>query len=1170
VFLTLLAALVWFAPTLIALSPLQKPLLAWAAGGFDGKLSVDKASLGWLSPVVVEGLIAEDSAGNQLAEVPSLRTERSLASLIWARDDLGRIHLERPRVRCELRPDGSNLEDTLWKFLDGPRDDRPPSAVDLQIEDGVVEVVEIGTGKQWVVEGLDLHVNMPGNDKTPATMQLSSQVTDAGGVRANLTAEGQWSISADASEGNQGEGNINVRTSALPLDLPAAILKRFSPEMQVAGLLTTGLDVAWQGGLRELRINQFEIESFSWTDPTWMGPDRVSVPLICVAGQVTRAGDAWQLDDLALASDVANLNVRGTVGPVDPTADVWTSRMLDALSQGELQAEGTLNAAELAAMLPTVLRIRRDAQISSGQVTLNLRSAAADNRHRWSARLLAEQVAAMYQNRRIAWDQPIEVTLEAHQDAAGLALDQLTCNSSFLSLVAQGSLEQGSLSLNGDLARFRAETGQFVDLGGMELQGTLQGDIHWRQDNSQRLLFEGNATADDFKLVTRHGRPWEESKLSVQFEGTARTADPNSPALEAGILKMMSGADELAIELLKPARIQSAADWSVRLRAIGDISNWMSRIQVAAPLKGLDLDGGMDLEAIAYLSSSRWDLLVSQCRIQDWYCRTAGLRIAEPVIQVDGELVWDRSQSQWRVKQGTLVSTSVAARVNDVLVTATEPGFAITGQTVYRVQLERVGEWLTDTNSHPLRRLAGEAKGQVRLTHADSATNIEGNAEVKDFAYVVAAGTSEARVSPTGLAQTSTAVWSEPKLELAINGDYDNEQDTLKLEYIRIAGQSLDVSATGHIADLRNRCVIQLEGQADYDLEPLIRQLGRDFSGHLQMVGNDTSAFALRGPLFSPVGAQAASNATIRPASSGGQSTSAAVSKVDLAALEGRARLAWKAAAIEGISLGPGAIDTTLVDGVLAASPLEIKVSQGLARLAPRLHLTRSPMMLTLPPGTTAEGIQLTPDMCRRWLKYVAPLVAEAAAAEGTLSVSLDKTQVPVAQPSESEVRGTLTVHAARVGPGPLSRALLTTAAQVKALVDGQPLAAARPVADRWLEMPPQNVSFVMANQQVTHRGLQLVVDDVVITTRGSVSLGQSLNLIAEVPIQEEWVAKNRYLASLQGQVLRLPIQGTLKNPRVDGGVLARLGQQTLGGAASQLLEQEMQRGLQRLFGPRE
>ena len=109
-----------------------------------------------------------------------------------------------------------------------------------------------------------------------------------------------------------------------------------------------------------------------------------------------------------------------------------------------------------------------------------------------------------------------------------------------------------------------------------------------------------------------------------------------------------------------------------------------------------------------------------------------------------------------------------------------------------------------------------------------------------------------------------------------------------------------------------------------------------------------------------------------------------------------------------------------------------------------------------------------------------------------------------------------------------------------------------------------------MVNQRVHHRGLRLVVDDVVIRTQGSVALDQSLDLVAIVPIQDEWVARNRYLASLKGQSLQLPIQGTLKNPRVDGGALAQLSRQALGGAASRLLEQELNRGLQRLFGPRE
>jgi hypothetical protein len=49
--------------------------------------------------------------------------------------------------------------------------------------------------------------------------------------------------------------------------------------------------------------------------------------------------------------------------------------------------------------------------------------------------------------------------------------------------------------------------------------------------------------------------------------------------------------------------------------------------------------------------------------------------------------------------------------------------------------------------------------------------------------------------------------------------------------------------------------------------------------------------------------------------------------------------------------------------------------------------------------------------------------------------------------------------------------------------------------------------------------------------------------------------------------VVRIPVGGELSRPRIDQRVLRELASQTLGGAATKLLENELNRGLQQLFG---
>ena len=66
-------------------------------------------------------------------------------------------------------------------------------------------------------------------------------------------------------------------------------------------------------------------------------------------------------------------------------------------------------------------------------------------------------------------------------------------------------------------------------------------------------------------------------------------------------------------------------------------------------------------------------------------------------------------------------------------------------------------------------------------------------------------------------------------------------------------------------------------------------------------------------------------------------------------------------------------------------------------------------------------------------------------------------------------------------------------------------------------------------------------IGDVTIRTRGQVGFDQPLRLVAEIPVQDRWVAQQPYLAGLRGQTLKVPIRGTFQRPSLDARVLQSL-----------------------------
>jgi hypothetical protein len=290
--------------------------------------------------------------------------------------------------------------------------------------------------------------------------------------------------------------------------------------------------------------------------------------------------------------------------------------------------------------------------------------------------------------------------------------------------------------------------------------------------------------------------------------------------------------------------------------------------------------------------------------------------------------------------------------------------------------------------------------------------------------------------------------------------------------------------------------------------------------------------------------------------------------------LTGKTTLAWTSAECNGIKTGAGEVPVELKGGIVTLGPLNLPVSEGQLTAAPKLLLNTTPMTVALDAGPLLQNVRISPEMCRSWLKYVAPLVADAAQAEGRFSIDLTQpARIPLDAPAAGELHGALKVHAAQVGPGPLSRQFLILADQIKAAVERKPLAAAGAGGSAvWLTMPEQLVPFDVAGGRVYHRELQFASKDVVIRTRGSVGLDQTLDLAAEVPVQDRWVEREPLLAGLRGQTLQIPVSGTLRSPRLDNRGLEQLAQLMLSGAASRLIEEnlkappEVKNVLERIF----
>ena len=396
---------------------------------------------------------------------------------------------------------------------------------------------------------------------------------------------------------------------------------------------------------------------------------------------------------------------------------------------------------------------------------------------------------------------------------------------------------------------------------------------------------------------------------------------------------------------------------------------------------------------------------------------------------------------------------------------------------------------------------------------------------------------NEARKAADGMiavpVEEWSTLWTEPRLAVSGAGRIVPEDRRVELSEARLDSGGIRLTAHGSASDLLSRCQVDLDGQAECDTERIVERL-RDMVGpHLHISGHESRRFGIHGPLRMS-GTPAESRPVVPP---------------ELAA---SGAMAWKDANLFGLEAGPAEIDLSLAKGVLAMRPLELAVSGGKVTLAPRILLNDRPAMLAVPAGPVIENVELTDEVCNSWMQYIAPVMAQATRARGRFSLDLDETQVTLADAASGEASGRLRIDTGQLLPGPLFEELSEMIGQLISTFDRNPprdlLGIDRPI----VELDRQVVEFQLQGRRVFHSPVEFKIRNLLVRTHGSVGIDQTLDVLAEISFSDEFVSRARFLSPLKGRTLELPIQGTLRKPRIDRGAIAQIlrqfGQNTIEG----------------------
>ncbi len=1128
--LALLLVGLYLAPTIVARTPLG-PWAVQSALGLDGTISFGSASLGWFSGAAADNIEIRDAQGEKVLEVASLTTDKSLLALAMNSSDLGPIQVERPIVHVVAGPTATNLERVFASLFSGQ--DVSNIKVQLQITDGVISIDDVPSSRQFQIEGLALDCTIADADQ-PLVLVASGTISDKrqpGNFKLELRSKRL------AGSNQSPSGKVDCQTTDVPLEVLDPIMRRYIERATLSGRLSTRLAGAWgemaEGGEASVR-GESSVTNLVFASAS-LGADRIELDRVDIPCQIVQQGETIEIEKLAIQCELGQLTLSGSA----KMSDLSEPKILAALAREEYKLDGHADLAQIARRLPQTLKIREDTEITSGQIDLSVISRREAAGMTWSGNIGAKQLAAQSGGRALTWSNPLAIQFETHEDKNGLVLDRAHCASSFLQIEAAGSIDDLNANATFDLARLTAELRQFSDLGGAQLAGRGQAQLAWKRGENNRFTSAAQFQSQGFQFTAAGGNAWKEDNLLAKLDLDGELQGQALNRVDRAELTVDAAGETLQARLSEPVSAPTSAAWPLECSWRGQLTNWPRRLETCAGITGWDLSGAGALQASLLCSAKSIDIAQAKAQFTQFRAWGHGCFIAEPAATLTGEGRWDVAKSRLDLAQATIAAGPTLATVSKAFVQATSAGWAIEGATAkIGADLAQWYCWRHDPRTAASLQVAGRHDAQADLKHDSGITTCRADGKIDQLQLVDLTRPTKPGAAP--------AVWRERQITWNASGNYVHETQLVTLEKIQLASDALRAGAAGAIPLAEQGGQVDLKGTIEYDWNQLA-PLWRPYVGpNVQVAGRQSRAFSMQGRLTgSPTDSQSWKQVT------------------------GEAAIGWTGMDIAGMRVGPGEVAARLNDGQVQGQPMDVHVSEGRFTFTPFVRLNPAPAELLISRGPLLTDVHLSPEMCARGLKFVAPILAESTVAEGRFSISLDGGRIPLADPAAGDTSGRMTMKA-QVKSGPVAQEFMVLLNEITSVLQRGTLVQKNDQANALLSIDTSEIEFRLVDRRVYHRGLKFMAGTLPITTHGSVGLDETLAIVAEVPIQAKLLGRDLSLGALEGQTLQIPIQGTLKKPKLDHRIVEKLTGQFLQNATRGLLLEGLNKQLDRLLPPQQ
>ena len=1145
-------------------------------------MRIDLAEIegGWLRAIKVRGLRMMDEKGAELISVAEVETELNLLSLAMNYNNLRTITIRGAKAVVDVQPGTTNIEEAIRPLLtpstSAPTTPQPsgtPSKFPtgrIRIADAKVHARDSVDLSAWDFIVSEADVPFPTVEQPIPPMTLVGLVQQVAALPGESLVGGQFTIRTqpivadpNSAASSMTPMKMNISTNGLPLQW-FSLIKRRLPEIpieRILGVATVQADIEMRSNSNiQAQIQTAQIDSLRILAPALVGNRGAALQQIKLSGNVQLNQNRLVTQNAVLQCDIGGLAANANM----PWPPVTPSLTQPWLQDADLDIQGSVDLARLIQVAPDLVQMQDQVQLVAGRaiLTANQRKVQSSMgglgmsppNSNYSMKLGGLQ--ANVQGNLMRWDEALQVSADVTANSQGQPRFNVDCTAEFCKIAGAGDLQEGKLTGQFDLAKIEERLSQWFALPVESLSGSANCSLLWKQDGGNRLTAYGQLKTTPVKIVNQYGQ-LDEPAWDGTFEMVARVDQGRVIQIDRGQAKLQSAGELLSAQVMEPISLVGSTPGmaqlppaGIQLKLVGDLGGWQRRGQLFAGVDpGITLGGNCQLDAVGALDMNHIEVTQANFVTEPFLVKSGDTSFRESQLvgnftgRVDSQNIGRLQVDNLLIQSGSFALQAKDAAVPNKVMTRQ-------GEAGYRINPERMMSAIYFESSSGVKTsnditVEGDVTGQIGwlvdpkelvfqlITNAKNIRAVQ-NSATPGPGQLVSTGSSNRTSVPSVL-------WEEPLAKLLVDGRYDLISGKLELPKAELMTEWIAYAGKTTMTTQANQMKLVSLGSMTYDAARVAQRLKPWTGDYLAVQGQRTQ----------PV------DITWTSSQKGNWAES----------LQANSKIGWDSASIVGIDIGTADFPLKIENGHFV-SRAEIPVSKGTLRWNLDSDVAGNPIIIHQSPEKVIENVAITPQMCRGWLKYVAPILADVASVQGNLSLQIDEAAITPADLKRQTLKGQLQVHGANVGPGPLADQLLGLVQQVRALRKGAGATDGGGQQTSWLQLPEQQIGFAVEQGRVAHRNMQIQAGDVVINTSGSVGIDGQLELIAAIPIQKDWVDKTPLLQSLAGQQIQIPVRGSIQRPQLDMSSFASIGQQLATAAVQGAAQKQIDKGLGKLLGP--